>query len=496
MLKNLGMKIRKIDYFGKSFSFEELESENYNTILGMILTMGILVACIVIGIMFGQELYLRKNPTAFMSQELTEYSNIQVRKFPLIFYFTYSTTNLKNVSSVFDITVRELTGHTNNTATLREYSGLVKCDESLFDEGVLKEEYIKFEKKNEENKENGYDYYCLPQNFSIQNEFASRNSTTISVLIDTCDKTVRKCHPDLDNILKRSFVILGFFDTYLDPNNYTNPISYYYNQHAQELTPNMTKRNYYKFGNRKIVTDEGWIMEDYKTQEYIGLSAITQDILHSLNRKIYQISLTSPNLSYKTTRKYTKFQDVLASVGGFLKALTVACYLLIQHYVSYCYYLQIYKVVKQEEIVTKKETKSFACLPNVSNFNSENRFTVKTNALLNEEIGIKNNNFVKNKSILHEIKKTAIAKDLDCSKLSNNSKNLSEQYFSKPIIKESPVKLQKSEEDEEFISGNQFYLYYLFSILCCKKENQSKKIDYTRKYLSFNNILKLNLREN
>ncbi len=109
----------------------------------MFCTLSILIGCIIVGMIFGRELYQKRNPTAFMAQELIEYSSISARKFPLIFYFTVSTVNIDNLNSVYDISTRVLKFDVNNTASLTNLPGLIKCNESLFDDGLLKEEYKK-----------------------------------------------------------------------------------------------------------------------------------------------------------------------------------------------------------------------------------------------------------------------------------------------------------------------------------------------------------------
>ena len=81
--------IQKADLIGPSIGFEEEGSSLFTTFIGSIVTLIIVVAIIVIGFLFGKEVYERKAPSASYSKEFINENKIDYNKLPFIFAINF-----------------------------------------------------------------------------------------------------------------------------------------------------------------------------------------------------------------------------------------------------------------------------------------------------------------------------------------------------------------------------------------------------------------------
>lgn len=183
---------------------------------------------------------------------------------------------------------------------------------------------------------------------------------------------------------------------------------------------------------------------------------------------------------------------------------------MIQHYVNYNYYLEIYRLVKEDQRNKKNENsvlRNYKTFTYNNNINRENKAFFNTLIVPNDGnvIPVINNSKFfnserkfeneKDKKIkVESYKQTDIIKETDSKKMiKNNSYN--EQSFAKQNNNEENLKNINLEDEESDKPTS--YFSYIFSILfCCNKNNDSQKIDYARRVLSFNNLIKLSLEEN
>ena len=80
----------RIDIFGRELTFEKDESKNYHTWFGIISSISVFICCIVIGFLFGKEIYERKVPIVSISKEYNNNSTINLDSIPMILLFLNS----------------------------------------------------------------------------------------------------------------------------------------------------------------------------------------------------------------------------------------------------------------------------------------------------------------------------------------------------------------------------------------------------------------------
>ena len=61
--------LKKLDIFGRELTFEEHNVQSFKTFLGAIMSILVFIAIVVMGIMFGKEVYERKLPAVASTDE-------------------------------------------------------------------------------------------------------------------------------------------------------------------------------------------------------------------------------------------------------------------------------------------------------------------------------------------------------------------------------------------------------------------------------------------
>ena len=74
----------QIDLLGHPIGFEEKGSSTIKNFLGAIITTCVVIATIVIGFLFGNEIYKRKNPNVSYSKSFLTQSEVYYKDFPFI----------------------------------------------------------------------------------------------------------------------------------------------------------------------------------------------------------------------------------------------------------------------------------------------------------------------------------------------------------------------------------------------------------------------------
>ena len=94
----------KLDFLGHVLGFENDESFRYNTSQGAIISVLLIICTTAISLIFGQELYQRKNPSVTTSKEIVNNTFISLNELPIILTFHDSLGNeIKDFSTIQSI---------------------------------------------------------------------------------------------------------------------------------------------------------------------------------------------------------------------------------------------------------------------------------------------------------------------------------------------------------------------------------------------------------
>jgi len=79
--------LKRLDIFGLDLTFEEHSVQSFKTYVGAIMSIITFISIIVIGILFGKEVYERKNPLVASTQEVLERGEVDFKDMEFFFFF-------------------------------------------------------------------------------------------------------------------------------------------------------------------------------------------------------------------------------------------------------------------------------------------------------------------------------------------------------------------------------------------------------------------------
>lgn len=357
-----------MDFIGPQFTFEHNESNRYKTLEGSIISALTIVTLSVVAFLFGKEIYERKYPIVNVSFDNTSYSLIYFNKFPLMFYFSdYEGNVISDFSSIYTPVIRSISMNNAGTVTVKNSTmNIVDCKSKQYDASVKSLVDLELSNRNST-------LYCLNWNNDsfFSNSYFSNNSTSFNLgfRLNCRVETEANC---LISNNSRILTIL-YLNTFIDFHNVSNPVSNYIDQINISLMNTVYRRYYFRFRNDIFIYDNGWILEDKVTKQFIKLESTVPDDLKVAwegedSYMTFMLSLESPNVNQYTYRNYLKIQDLLAKIGGFANTAII-----IMRIITYSYLRFNYVYFIRNEILShyKKSVKNQTILlkPNQNHIN-------------------------------------------------------------------------------------------------------------------------------
>ena len=333
----------------------------------------------------------------------------------------------------------------------------------------------------------------------VQNKYTTGNSTFLNFGFGICDSTFRKCPKDLNIVGSEVYIGFNMIVPFINGKDYYNPIKYSYKTVSNQASMFSFKRNYIEFGQDSFITDNGWIIENFKTINFINPGEIRFETnsksLYYPNSFLW-ITLESTNLSTSHYRSYLKFQNLLAQIGGFVNSLFIVLKIFFSHYLRYMFtislrenlnpenkkYLDNRSLVKETQLINIIQNTNFDEI-NKGVYNSSNQINPRRSKLL---VIQNDDNFVINKD------KDIVENEDKIMEYVRNNKINSEKIKEIEIPCKNLVMNKKlnnikfSFDYIDFKSLNYFkYLYY--SIICYSQ----KLLNYNIVMEEINNLLDL-----
>lgn len=411
--------LRRFDILGNRLSFEVDSSSTYKSLVGGFFSILIILASLVLALMFGNEVYERKTPNVFSLEEKINESRIYLKEMPFLFSFIWQNgTAIMDPLSFFNFKVKRFYFSDHMDISYSENITFTKCESSKYTmHNGFVEKYVS----------NPSVYYmCLDHDDDsfVYNALANADSAFFKIEFYRCDTKTQDCPKDIDILMKEVYMFLTFINTYVDSSNYTHPIQYYEYTHSQQTSDAFLKRLYISFTNNVYVSDNGWILTDSISYDYITLSAKSLDInpndgYDTLNQ-MFNVSIDSPNIRQMTKRNYMKVQDLIAKVGGLVKGLFICVQIFLFHFsrVEYIHYVasictqsnQIEYSFQQALSDTKAAVKTELINRGEQNAKIEHDYSKKNKESITPKTNLKLNltsqNYIKKSSFLKEIKET------------------------------------------------------------------------------------------
>jgi hypothetical protein len=182
-----------------------------------------------------------------------------------------------------------------------------------------------------ENKVNGYTCVARNQSLPVRDTFGTSNYTGMVFWIHKCINNINVTNCATDDIitstLNNVFVNLQFQDIYLDHHLPIPAIPYIFSDNVQaSLT--VYKRTWYMFRNIEYYSDDSLFIPEDKQLNYFNFASLRDSTDLRTNPTVpgtfYAISINNANSKQKIYRKYYKLQNMIADLGGIIKALLLA----------------------------------------------------------------------------------------------------------------------------------------------------------------------------
>ena len=341
MFKNC---FEKIDLLGSKFHFYDGLSLKKRTPLGGLLTFLLFLISIYLIVIFGKELFMRKNPVVTIStQNDSKYEYINLKKENLIFAFRIEdyNGNFINITNILYIRIYYYSSIPSEDGKYRSksYDEFIEyhiCNDNDMTTENLTKNYGTLYCPEFGNKtlggyyDNPYIYYFEFQIFFCKNgSNYSENNTCTS--IEYLKQFFNKDNP---RIFSLYYPVVEF-----DPLSYFNPLKIHYKNYYYYLN-HQTQRSDDFFLKKTILNDDkGWLFDNIKNISLWGIDTITSSYnffsekylnTEGSSSKIYTLKIYNTMENNYYTRYYMKIHNVIAIVGSLVNVILYSFFIINQ----------------------------------------------------------------------------------------------------------------------------------------------------------------------
>lgn len=339
--QKLNSLIRKLDIVGRKPAFRINDQNRFTTTIGGILSIFVLVLMVLSFLNFGQEIYFRHNPTVVNSIEEVTTSdqsfnintdNDDGSTFAFIVSLQdtqtgkYITDNLSNYDIIVYTTDYTLSTNFNSSSeNIQAFSNvLTQCKEEYLPLKFREVSLFDFIRPRINN------YLCLNSNMKISlNDYYDQANSVYHYKQIAFELVVK----NISNFQNNIKIDVTYSNIVLDNRN-VDTASYMIFK---------TYTSYIALGRQKVVTlslkrlginvDQGYVLEDYHLTNAVQFEEINETyrsvpIGASASANLFNFQIQLSHYKYTVYKKYKKAQQILAEVGGIMKAFLLIAFLL------------------------------------------------------------------------------------------------------------------------------------------------------------------------
>ncbi len=313
------------------------KQQNYSTLIGRMTSWILIGIYLAVFMNFGNNMIYRNNPQSIFSQIVTP-DPVNLNLDQLGFFMAFGLQDLRNGSahyiddSIYRVEVVQRI-KTNGNISLKNIP-IGKCQlENVPDRDDLKAYY---------QRNHITDLLCIKNDSHIKPELKStwdgEYYKNILINIYPCINTTNNrnlCRPaeDIQTYLNSANFAIYFNTEAIDPNNFEKPITSYGKQLYTPISFSTLTYIEMLFGHFNFITDIGFLFETLDVVESANYLANRQVLSFSSNMMV-QIDMKLDKIKTIYTRKYDKIQNVLADIGGIIKALMIFSNLLVLPFIK------------------------------------------------------------------------------------------------------------------------------------------------------------------
>lgn len=258
------------DFISSSYNFEYNGSQLHKTNQGALFSIIAFVTALIITIMFGREVYLRKSPNVSSSKEYAEESVINIQDFPFLFALFDQTGANYTLIDYFDVTIWKFSLDNNVNLQFENNFELINC------EGVNFRKYkeVVFTLLSQSDVTN----MCLKstnsdgEEVNFKNFFGDPNSSKIRFDFDLCvpDNTNkntsnldnastvnRQCKVNDEFIHKTPTISIKYANSFTNSLDFNFPVIEYLDFHTTPVSKGLHKMVDFYFLKNEYISDNG-----------------------------------------------------------------------------------------------------------------------------------------------------------------------------------------------------------------------------------------------
>ena len=454
--------IKKLDFLGRPISFEIENSSTFQSFFGVIFSILVFVTALVLTFLFGSEVYKRKNPNIFISEQFKNEVQTNLLDFPFfIGFFDVYGNPIYDYKSYFDIYPEIAEVDLNGNFTLNKNLTYVPCKNINFTkhDNIIKK-FIEVDK--------GHSCLNATENSIVKGKFPVRDSKQLRVSVHFCDPKLRStCKFDLKLLLRQPALQIYYLNNIVDSENLKEPIKYFVDSNLVGLNSGIVKSYDYIFSQDTFISDEGWLLESTSKENFIkfktnamSLNLAPEQIEGYFNkRSVAYFTMKFSNTITITRRNYLKVQELFARVGGVVNAIMI-----ITKCITYIYIKYLYLKFISDKIIT----------------NTENSKEPKMKVNSDIEVSKFNSS---------QVNLSRLGLNVVTSMNKSSQNNLGLEIKKEEKIVEEIIEQDHTIHDFGFLD----YLIYI-SCCCCKfsrKTEMEKQISYINKFTDFSIIINM-----
>ena len=478
----------------------------HSSLPSQIISIITLLTLTILSVIFSLDFFLKKNPTCFYYNRYIDDTGI----FPLNSSSMFHFISFENYNwdpkafSLIGVGVSESKYINMKDNTDFNFWIYEKCtSDDIGDKAKYLDNYTIFQNalcikkfynatthKVSYYKDNDFKYPTLEHGASHPNEVFYGLFIQRCVPKKTSIFNVSECYNETYSdslMLNSSMYSIYFIDQYINVEDYGNPLAYFYHKINNRLSDTSYTKNVLNFHASQIKTRDGFIFEKLRyTDSYVydtNEKVVNERKSENNNVEIYgAFYFSMQNMLNVYDRKYKMLQDVVASIGGIIKLISIVAFFL-----NYLFYkntifndLRNDMKIKYNKISTTFETSKLM-----------RRLSFSINAVNNKENkNILKNNFLENRKYEKFNDSQEQMKDKNYNNIIdqlNNSKNKSNN-----VLKNTINNVISSNKTIKFKTMS--YFTQFSNLICCQKDSVNNPvnalIEFKKKIISEEQIFK------
>jgi hypothetical protein len=187
-------------------------------------------------------------------------------------------------------------------------------------------------------------YYCISKNetLSLKGVLTSTSISYFKFMVRTCKNETSPVpcatEEELSKKLDGTMVTLYHIDKIYDPSNYTHPVKHFFNNYWLRASQKVFNGVSFYFKTVNFIDDTGLLFEDSSKSTTLKVDNIHPSIDFMKSDHFLEVIFLFNNSVTTYNRKYKRFQQVVAEIGGLINAAYIFFSVIVNYFTQLFYF--------------------------------------------------------------------------------------------------------------------------------------------------------------